>query len=84
MDDLLLQEVDDELPVTPNEHADDADLIRSVTLNTAWNNSKVQLAQDIFVEYLDDHAKLMVNERLVEAFMELRIEFRADRISMLP
>jgi hypothetical protein len=41
--------------VMPNEPADDADLIRSVTLSTAWNNSRVQLAQDMFAEYIEGH-----------------------------
>jgi hypothetical protein len=58
MDDLLLPEVDAELAAMPNDHADDADLIRSVTLSTAWNNSRVQLAQDMFTDYLEGHAEL--------------------------
>jgi hypothetical protein len=57
MDDLLLPEVDAELAAMPNDHADDADLIRSVTLSTAWNNSRVQLAQDMFTDYLEGHAE---------------------------
>jgi hypothetical protein len=55
MDDLLLQEVDAELHAMPNEPADDADLIRSVTVTIAWNNSRVQLAQDMFAEYIEGH-----------------------------
>jgi hypothetical protein len=57
MDDLLLPKMDAELAAIPNDHADDADLIRSVTLSTSWNNSRVQLAQDMFVEYLEGHAE---------------------------
>jgi hypothetical protein len=57
MDDLLLPEVDAELAAMPTDHADDTDLIRSVTLSTAWNNSRVQLAQDMFTDYLEGHAE---------------------------
>jgi hypothetical protein len=57
MDDLLLPEMDAELAAMPNDHADDADLIRSVTLSTAWNNSRVQQAQVMFAKYLEGHAE---------------------------
>ncbi|KAE8805899.1 hypothetical protein D1007_18057 [Hordeum vulgare] len=58
MDDLLLQEVDNELTNSQDEPLDDANLIRSVQVSTAWTNCRDQLANDMFAEYLMRHAEL--------------------------
>jgi hypothetical protein len=40
------------------EHADDANLIRSVTQSVAWSDFRQQFVDDMFAEYLVAHAEL--------------------------